>query len=107
MQLQQRIDLLFRLGEYMQSEKEEWKEAKQNAAVENGWFLPEFIELSVKNIALHFLQIDKLRAWAAQYHLPEANPLPKNIGLVMAGNIPLVGFHDFLGIFISTKYNIL
>jgi hypothetical protein len=101
MLLQQRIDLLVKLGEYMQSDDGAWKEIKHRASIENGWFIPEFIELSVKNIAEAFLQKDKLEKWAAQYHLPEENFSPKNIGLVMAGNIPLVGFHDFLCIFIS------
>ena len=101
MQLQRRIDLLAQLGEYMQSEDKEWKDAKQKASVENGWFIPAFIELAVKNIVSCFLQKNKLEIWAAQYHLPGENPSPKNIGLVMAGNIPLVGFHEFLCIFIS------
>ena len=34
------------------------------------------------------------------YHLDD-NIWGKNIGIVMAGNIPLVGFHDFLCVFIS------
>jgi hypothetical protein len=101
MQLQQRIDLLFHLGEYMQSEDEAWREAKQKAARENGWFIAEFIELSVKNIVSYFLLKNNLEEWAIQYQIPEENLSPKNIGLIMAGNIPLVGFHDFLCIFIS------
>jgi acyl-CoA reductase LuxC len=101
MQLQERVDLLFRLGEYMQSTDEAWIETKHNASIENGWFIPEFIELSIKNIVSSFLQKNKLQKWAAQYHLPQENASPKNIGLIMAGNIPLVGFHDFLCAFIS------
>lgn len=101
MQLHQRIDLLVRLGEYMQSEEKAWKDAKQKASVENGWFIPEFIELAVKNIVSCFLQKNKLETWAQHYRLPEERPSQKNIGLVMAGNMPLVGFHDFLCIFIS------
>ena len=101
MQLQQRIDLLVRLGEYMQSEDEAWIEAKQRATRENGWFIAGFIELSVKNIVSYFLQKNNLEELAKQYQLPEENLSPKNIGLIMAGNIPLVGFHDFLCIFIS------
>ncbi|MBL0200881.1 MAG: hypothetical protein IPP81_12285 [Chitinophagaceae bacterium] len=33
--------------------------------------------------------------WASHYHLDD-NIGGKNIGIVMVGNIPLVGFHDFL-----------
>jgi hypothetical protein len=42
-----------------------------------------------------------LTNWAAQYHVPDQQSQPKKVGLVMAGNIPLVGFHDFLSVFIS------
>jgi len=101
MQLQQRIDLLVELGNYMSSDSNPWKEAKHKASTMNGWFIPEFIEIAVKNIANEFLQKDKLEKWAAQYKIPDENISPKNIGLIMAGNIPLVGFHDFLCIFIS------
>ena len=38
--------------------------------------------------------------WAQHYHLDD-NIAIKNIGIVMAGNIPLVGFHDFLAAFVS------
>ena len=54
MNLQQRIDLLSRLGEYIQSDNNEWLQAKEKASRENGWFIPEFIELSVRNIAMAF-----------------------------------------------------
>ena len=75
--------------------------AKEKASRENGWFIPEFIELSVDNIASSFLQRDKLEAWCKAYQLPIENPSPKIVGIVMAGNIPLVGFHDMLCVFIT------
>jgi hypothetical protein len=101
MHLQQRIHLLVELGRYMLSDNADWQAAKERAFLENKWFIPEFIDLAVENIATEFLQEKKLRAWAERYDLPAENRDPKNIGLVMAGNIPLVGFHDFLAIFIS------
>ncbi|HJU45164.1 MAG TPA: acyl-CoA reductase, partial [Chitinophagaceae bacterium] len=48
-----------------------------------------------------FLQEDSLSAFAARYNLPGEIETPKTVGLVMAGNIPLVGFHDFLCVFLS------
>jgi Acyl-CoA reductase (LuxC) len=101
MHLQQRIDLLVELGNYMSSDSDSWKEAKYKASIMNGWFIPEFIELAVKNIVDEFLQKDKLENWAVHYKIPDENISPKNVGLIMAGNIPLVGFHDFLCVFIS------
>lgn len=104
MNLQQRIDLLSRLGEYIQSDNYDWQQAKEKASRENGWFIPEFIELSVRNIAMAFLQKEALINWAAKYKLilRQAQDIkPKTVGIVMAGNIPLVGFHDMLCVFIT------
>jgi hypothetical protein len=101
MNLEQRIDLLAELGEYCVSEAPAWSAAKHRAHAENGWFTPEFIELAVRQIAAEFLKKDRLQAWARQYQLTDSPPNPLMIGLIMAGNIPLVGFHDFLAIFLS------
>ena len=101
MDLQQRIQLMVQLGEYVQSNKEEWMEIKERASRENPWFSLQFVDIAVENIATAFLQEKKLTDWAAQYKVPEIQPAEKNIGVVMAGNIPLVGFHDFLCILLS------
>ena len=45
MNLQERIDLLTRLGEYMLSDSETWTAGKERASRENSWFIPEFIDL--------------------------------------------------------------
>jgi hypothetical protein len=104
MNLQQRIDLLVQLGEYMVSDNENWQEAKIRAEQENTWFTQDFIQLAANNIAQHFLQRNKLNDWAAHYNLPQENAHPKNLGIVMAGNIPMVGFHDLLCAFLSGHY---
>lgn len=101
MTLQERINLLFRLGQYMLSEEAEWLSIKERAYLENPWFIPEFIEKSVQNIARNFLKPTFLQEWVNLYRFPDNPTFPKTVGLVMAGNIPLVGFHDFLCIFIS------
>ena len=137
MNLQQRIALLGRLGEYMQSDDPAWKAAKEEAYIRNNWFIPDFVDKSVENIATRFLQPALLAAWAQKYagsDTPDSAPNgapgntpsdapavgagpqvapgphatpgrppapPKNVGLVMAGNIPLVGFHDFLCVLVS------
>ncbi|MBN9381472.1 MAG: acyl-CoA reductase [Chitinophagaceae bacterium] len=101
MNLERRIDLLVKLGNYCLSEEPAWISAQHRAHAENGWFTPEFIQLAVRQIAASFLQKDLLTQWAHKYTLPPENPSPKTIGLTMAGNIPLVGFHDFLSIFIT------
>ena len=100
MNLQKRIELLQRLQKYLLTNDEEWQNIKTKASFHNGWFTIEFIDLAVKNTCSEFLQKEKLEQWTLHYHLDD-NVGGKNIGIVMAGNIPLVGFHDLLCVFIS------
>ncbi len=100
MNLKERIELLVDLGKYLEANTEQWQQTKQKAFEKNGWFTIEFIDLAVKNIVTEFLQKDKLEKWAAHYFLDD-NTIAKNVGVVMAGNIPLVGFHDMLCVFIT------
>ena len=99
MNLQMRIELATQLGQYILSGSPEWLEAKQRASLINPWFTPEFIDMASENIANHFLDKQKLENWTSSYKIETV--APKKIGIVMAGNIPLVGFHDFLCVFIS------
>jgi len=101
MTLQERIDVLGKLGNYMQKNDHEWVTVKERARRANPWFVPEFIEMASKNIYEGFLQKDKLENWVAEYHVPHQNHKPVTVGIVMAGNIPMVGFHDLLCIFIT------
>jgi Acyl-CoA reductase (LuxC). len=99
MNLQMRIDLATQLGEYILSGAPEWQDAKHKASLTNPWFTSEFIDLAAGNISSNFLDKGKLQNWVSSYNLKSVEP--KKIGIVMAGNIPLVGFHDFLSVFIS------
>lgn len=105
--LQERIELMARLGEYMQGNDPGWLEIRERAFHENQWFIPEFIDRSVENIARYFLDPALLVSWAAAYQVPDHRTAPKTVGVVMAGNIPLVGFHDFLCIFISGHHAVI
>ena len=100
MNLQERIELMKDLGNYLKNNDQEWQEVKLQAYQKNPWFTTTFIDIALENIIHNFLQQDLLEKWASHYHLDD-NISSKNIGLVMAGNIPLVGFHDFLAVFIS------
>ena len=101
MNLQHRIDLLFQLGQYILSENENWLAEKEKASYENGWFTPMFVTAATQNIATEFLQKEVLESWTKKYIVKSNAGNPKKVGIVMAGNIPLVGFHDFLCVFIS------
>lgn len=100
MKLQNRIELLLRLQEYLLEDNEEWQSVKLKASLYNGWFTHSFIELATKNISEQYLDQEKLKRWINHYHLTNT-AAEKNVGIVMAGNIPMVGFHDFLCVFSS------
>ncbi|MDQ3550886.1 MAG: acyl-CoA reductase [Bacteroidota bacterium] len=101
MDLNKRIEVLEQLGKYMTSNEQEWKDVKEKAYRHNPWFLPEFIEIAVQNISNRFLNREVLIRFVNNYNLPPNNVFSKKIGIVMAGNIPLVGFHDFLCTFLT------
>lgn len=100
MELENRKLLLLKLGEYMLSKEEEWIEVKEKAFQQNRWFIPEFISLSVESIAQNYLKGEAIDVLTRNYNIPSTNLKPKKVGIVMAGNIPLVGFHDFLCVFL-------
>lgn len=107
MNLQVRLNLLAHLRNHLLSEDEAWLEAKERAAYQNSWFLPEFIDLQVNQVCRFILNTPVLEEAISRYQIPEHQTAPKTIGLVMAGNIPLVGFHDMLCIFLSGHHQVI
>ncbi len=77
----------------------EFKEIITKAGHHNGWFTEDNILFSLKQWG-SLLTADNLKNWLSNYDLKE-NTEPKAVGIVMAGNIPLVGFHDFLCVLLS------
>ncbi len=70
----------------------------------NPWFVSESINLSLAGIS-HFLKEENLNTWVNLYDLSvEKN---KKVGIAMAGNIPLVGFHDYLSVLISGNHLVI
>jgi hypothetical protein len=101
MNLQNRILCMGQLRECMLGDTADWNNAKTMAEQKNPWFTPEFIERSVSEIANSFLNTHQLEEWTSKYDIPDERENTKNIGIVMAGNIPMVGFHDMLCVFVS------
>lgn len=99
--LQHRIDLLVQLGAYILANPPEWQEAKARAQAVNAWFIPAFTELASNAIATRFLSRPVLESIATEYAVPDLPASQKTVGIVMAGNIPLVGFHDWLCVFLT------
>lgn len=107
MNIAERKDLLVRLGAFMLSDDAEWQSARQKAYEENQWFTPEFTEVAIKNIVSNYLQPHQLQLLIDKYRIPATNERPKKIGIVMAGNIPLVGFHDLLCVFLTGHISVI
>jgi len=65
----------------------------------NAWFTQEFVLLALNDWA-NSLQKEKIEEWLSSYHIN--NQLSeKTVAVVMAGNLPLVGFHDYLSVLLS------
>ncbi len=64
----------------------------------NGWFTESEVLFSIQSWS-DALTKENLDKWLASYEIPEKSP--KTVGLILAGNIPLVGFHDFLSVIVS------
>lgn len=90
--LQQKITLL---------SEDELQNLADRARQKNGWFSYDSVKNALEGIAF-MLDEDKLKKWTSSYELAEKTP--KIVGIVMAGNIPLVGFHDLLAVLISSHF---
>ena len=103
MTLKARIKAFFDLGLYLnavenQAEIELWAD---RASHQNNWFTIENTKKSLKAIADYFLQEELLTQWTELYDIPDKSTTIKSIGVIMAGNIPAVGFHDLMTIVLS------
>lgn len=98
MNLTERMDLL---ADWRQRLIEDPNRAKifEQAYYKNRWFTIENIELMFNNVIELFLAPKQLTEWLAKYDLEGAGP--KVVGLVFAGNVPMVGFHDLLSVIAS------
>lgn len=96
--LNDKIHLLIQLKKYILSDSEEWEQIQDSAERKNGWFTREFILKSIQAIAENYLDENALQRFSERFS--DSNQ-PQTVGVVMAGNIPLVGFHDFLSVFLS------
>jgi hypothetical protein len=100
MTIEQRIALLDRLGRHLESEDEYLQAVMHRSEYHNPWFTRANQERAVQAIARHFLKKEALETWASRYPLPP-QATGTTVGIVMAGNIPLVGFHDWLCVFMA------
>ncbi|MBA7535737.1 hypothetical protein ES705_27995 [subsurface metagenome] len=78
----------------------EFHELIQKQKELNPWFTPENVKFAIKAIA-NTLTKENLETWLTSYTEIEQDRSSKRVVVVMAGNVPLVGFHDFLSVLIS------
>jgi len=95
--IQYKIERLQELKALLTNQNEELNNLIRLAEIKNKWFTKENIWLSINAIVSEFLDAEKLVNWLEEY---EVKPVEKNIGIILAGNIPLVGFHDVLCAFV-------
>jgi hypothetical protein len=76
-----------------------------NERYHNAWFTPESVLQAVTAIG-HMLNPADLQTWISKYNL-DNDAEPKQVGLILAGNIPLVGFHDVLCVLASGNHALI
>ena len=110
MNLEERIHTFVQLGRFisglslenptfLKEELESLKGKIREAKVRNNWFTEDSIQNSLLSLSEQ-LSAENFDAWLTPYNLSDLGE-DKKVLLVMAGNIPLVGFHDFLSVIVS------
>jgi hypothetical protein len=100
MDLERRKQAFVNLGnwiKYMSEEDiNEWASA---AKAFNNWFTRDNVKTALQGIT-ELLEKNSVDQWLNGYKMKEGAS-PKKVGVVMAGNIPMVGFHDLLVVLMS------
>jgi len=92
------LDSLFELGnkmKLMSSDEDLLRKVKE----ENPWFTDDFVKYSLLSW-YQSLGLENLSKWTNNYDLKKVS-IPKKIGIICAGNLPLVGLHDIICAYIS------
>jgi Acyl-CoA reductase (LuxC) len=99
--LKERIESLIQLGKELTPDNERLQAVVNRTYHNNSWFTVENQWKAIDAIVQNFLNRDILENWIASYNIPEEQSPMKSVCLVLAGNIPLVGFHDILCVFVT------
>ena len=94
----QRLDAFTLLGQLLETPDEHLAVLISSAKQFNAWFTPESTAMAVAAIA-KMLNRNDLEVWLDREDTQSEKP--KAVGLILAGNIPLVGFHDILCVLAS------
>lgn len=99
--LKERIESLIQLGKELNKDNQHLEAVIQRTFHNNTWFTVENQWKAVQEIAHNFLSREALETWIAAYSIPDTAIPQKTVSLILAGNIPLVGFHDILCVFVA------
>ncbi len=83
-----------KLGAFMADPDPAFNAVIEGSSNHNAWFTPEEVKKAVASLS-NMLNNNDLEKWFQSIEISET---PKKVGLVLAGNIPLVGFHDVLSV---------
>jgi hypothetical protein len=106
MTYKERLNALVDLGKILTPENDALQTIVRKTALQNSWFTEANQWKAIAEIRAAFLQKDKLEAWLEPYFLENIDQntegVPsKTVALILAGNIPLVGFHDIISVFLT------
>ncbi len=99
------ISIFSELGTQLRNPDEQLSAIINDEKQYNAWFTPESVSRAVNAIG-HMLSFQDLETWLDGYNINEHAAI-KRVGLILAGNIPLVGFHDVLCVLASGDYALI
>jgi len=98
--LEERILAFVALGKFLKKlDDNTFEELAYKVVNSNNWFTPAHTRIALDGLS-DFLEEDKLRDWLISYPT-KAPKTPSSVGLIMAGNVPAVGFHDLLCVLVA------
>jgi len=106
MSLQQRIEVLAKLGHHLEQSNEALDAIIHKTYLYNKWLTAENTQLAIQAFRAHFLDKNKLETWAAQYDISENNT-PQIVALVLSGKTPLEGLQDIFNVFIAGHQSVI
>ena len=101
MNIERRITAFAALGDFVLKNPVSLQEIVNKTFIYNTWFTIDNINQALQNIAIEFLNKEKLENWISGYGSKITIHDTKTIAIVAAGNIPMVAFHDILCVLIS------
>lgn len=98
------------IHDFIQKDEDSYNEKEERLAylmtrseIENPWFTKENQRYNLKQWSGLFTK-ENIENWLSKYQLTNSS---KRVGLILAGNIPLVGFHDIISVILSNNIPII